>query len=253
MGQFDNKTVVITGGTSGIGLATAELFATAGAIVVIAGRDADRGNAAAAATLGDVTFVATDVADDAQVAALADRASERTGHIDVWFNNAGCEGPIGSIDRWNDETLRELLDTNVKGVLSGLHYAASKLSQPGGVLINTASFIGTTIPVPVAVAYGATKAAVISATQSAALALETKGIRVYAVCPWITDTPILERFIGSTSLADKEKFAAGLNPSGHLAQPRDIASAVFDLAAGTADVANGGAVLVDANSARSLV
>jgi NAD(P)-dependent dehydrogenase (short-subunit alcohol dehydrogenase family) len=248
MGRFDGKTVVITGGTSGIGLATARLFAGEGATVVIAGRDRARGESAAAALGSSVSFIQTDVGDDAQVASLASRAAERTGRIDVWFNNAGYEGPVGPIDGWTEETLSELVDTNVKGVFSGLRHASERMRASGGVIINTASFIGSTIPVPIAVAYGATKAAVISASASAAIALEPIGVRVFAVCPWIIDTPMLERFIGSTTHEDKAGFAAGLNPSGRLAVPEDIATAVADLVDGRSNVPNGGAVLVDSES-----
>jgi NAD(P)-dependent dehydrogenase (short-subunit alcohol dehydrogenase family) len=248
MGRFDGKTVVITGGTSGIGLATAQLFADEGASVVIAGRDKAKGEAAVAGLGAGAEFIPTDVGDDAQVASLAEHAAERTGGIDVWFNNAGYEGPVGPIDGWTDETISELVDTNVKGVFSGLRHASAKMTTSGGVIINTASFIGSTIPVPIAVAYGATKAAVISASASAAIALEPAGVRVFAVCPWIIDTPMLERFIGSTTHEAKADFAAGLNPSGQLAVPEDIAAAVADLVDGRSEIANGGAVLVDAQS-----
>ena len=248
MGRFDNRTVVITGGASGIGLATAELFAEEGATVVIAGRDAIKGQRAAAA-LGDrVSFVRTDVGDERQVAELAKVAAERTGHIDVWFNNAGYEGPIGPFDVWTDETISELLNTNIKGVLWGLRYAAERMKGVGGVIVNVASFIGTTVAVPIAVAYGATKAAVISASNSAAVALEPDGVRVFALCPWIIDTPMLERFIGSTSAEDKQNFAANFNPSGKLARPSDIAAVVADIADGRSETENGSAFLVDSGS-----
>ena len=80
------------------------------------------------------------------------------------------------------------------------------------------------------------------------MALDPAGVRVYALCPWIIDTPMLERFIGSTTAADKQDFAAGFNPSGRLATPADVATAFAELVDGRLDVPNGGAFLVDAGA-----
>jgi NAD(P)-dependent dehydrogenase (short-subunit alcohol dehydrogenase family) len=106
---------------------------------------------------GQATFVRTDVTDDGQVAALAQRAAGERGVIDIWFNNAGIEGRIGGLGDFDDLTVRQLLDTNIKGVYSGIRYAVEHMRN-GGVIINNASFVGTAMSVPRAIAYGGTKA-----------------------------------------------------------------------------------------------
>jgi NAD(P)-dependent dehydrogenase (short-subunit alcohol dehydrogenase family) len=110
MGVLDDRVVVVTGGTSGIGLASARRLAADGATVVIAGRDATQGEDAAQAIRdsgGRATFVKTDVTDDGQVAALAQRAASQQGVINVWFNNAGIEGGIAELAGLDDHTVRE--------------------------------------------------------------------------------------------------------------------------------------------------
>jgi NAD(P)-dependent dehydrogenase (short-subunit alcohol dehydrogenase family) len=157
MGSFDDRVVVVTGGATGIGLASARRFAAEGATVVMAGRDVTRGEGAAEVIRGSggrATFVATDLTDDGQVASLALRAAGERGVIDIWFNNAGVEGGVGRLGDFDDLTVRQLLDTNVKGVYSGMRYAIEHMGE-GGLIINSASFVGTVMPVPVGIAYGA--------------------------------------------------------------------------------------------------
>ncbi len=188
----------MTGGATGIGLATALPPAAEGATVVIACRDATRGEAAAEAIRtsgGQATFIATDVTDDGQVAVLAKRAADERDAIDLWFNNAGVEGGLGPLGGLDDHAVRQLLDTNIKGTYSGMRHAAEHM-PPGGMIINNASFVGTVLPVPVAIAYGGTKAAVVSMTRAAATGLADQGIDVVAVAPWIIDTPMIDRLTG---------------------------------------------------------
>ena len=248
MGRFHEQVAVITGGATGIGLATAHALAAAGADVVLAGRDAGRGEQAAADINrrgGRARFIRTNVADDAQVASLAERAAHERGRIDIWFNNAGVEGGIGPLSEFDDATVRTLLDTNVKGVYSGMRHALRHMTG-GGVIINNASFVGTKVPVPVAVAYGATKAAVVSMTRSAAAGLEDKGVRVFAICPWIVDTPMVDRLTGGGTPEDKARFAEAFAPSGRLTPPEEIADVVLELCNGNRTARTGDALLIDA-------
>lgn len=250
MYQFKGQTAVVTGGATGIGFATAKLLAANGARVVIAGRDKTRGiraTSAIAANYGDARFVRTDVADDAQVEALARCAAGDDGQINIWFNNAGIEGTLGELEEIDDTIAAEVIDINFKGVYSGMRHAARHMAS-GGTIINNASFVGTAMPVPIAVAYGGTKAAVVSMTKAVAEGLAPRNIRVFAVCPYIVDTPMVDRITGGEGPEARAEFAAGFAPSGLLTTPEEVAELVVDLCDGTNPAASGEALLVDANN-----
>lgn len=246
MNRFENRTAVVTGAGSGIGREIALRLGAEGARVVVAGRDEERGTATArevTARGGEGIFVATDVRSDAAVAALAERASA-DGPIDYWFSNAGTEGPVGPFSTWDDDALREVLEVNLKGVLSGLRHASEHM-RAGGTIVNTSSFVGTVLPVPIAVPYAAAKAGVVAAGRSAAPALAEAGIDVVTLCPWVIDTPMVDRLTGGAP-DDKAGFAAGFAPSGLLTAPADVAAAALDLLDGRMPTRSGEAYLVDA-------
>jgi NAD(P)-dependent dehydrogenase (short-subunit alcohol dehydrogenase family) len=248
MGTLDDRVAVVTGGATGIGLATARRLAAEGATVVIACRDAARGEAAAEAIRasgGQAAFIATDVTDDSQVAVLAKRAAGEHEVIDIWFNNAGVEGGLGPLGSFDDLTVRQLLDTNIKGVYSGMRHAAEHM-RAGAMIINNASFVGTVVPAPVAVAYGGTKAAVVSMTRAAAAGLADQGIDVLAIAPWIIDTPMIDRLTGGQGLAARQVFAAQFNPSGKLVPAEHVAEVVARLADRTWPHHSGDVLLIDA-------
>ena len=247
MGRLDKRVAVITGGATGIGLATAERLAAEGAEVVLAGRNATRGEQVVQAITragGRARFIRTDVADDRQVASLAEAAGAR-GQIDIWVNNAGIEGRIGPLAAFDDAVVSALLNTNVKGVYSGMRHAVPCMPG-GGVIVNVASFVGTKVPVPIAVAYGGTKAAVVWMTRSAAEALLEEHIRVFAVCPWIVDTPMVDRLTGGGTPEAKAAFARAFAPSGHLTRPEEVAAVMLDLCLESGPWQSGDALLVDA-------
>jgi NAD(P)-dependent dehydrogenase (short-subunit alcohol dehydrogenase family) len=249
------KTALVTGGSTGIGYAVATSLAAAGAAVTIAGRDRVRGEAAAASLAGRpgrVRFVATDVRDEGSVQRLVAGVEAASGPIDVLFNNAGVEGALGPLASYPSESVDDLLATNVKGVFLLLkHVLPGMRARGAGVIVNTASFVGTVVPFPDGMAYGATKAAVLSLTRTAAAGVGSSAVRVYAVCPWITDTPLIDRLTGHQ--ADAKRQFAGVNPSGTIASPADVATVVMQMFAGDVDLDNGGALLVDAGGATTRV
>jgi len=246
MTHLSGRTAVVTGGTSGIGAAIAHRLAAAGARVVISGRDAERGAAVVQAISdagGEALFLTADVTRDADVAELA-RVAASEGPLDFWFSNAGAEGPIGPMETWTPEALREVVDANLTSVLSGLHHASTHMRR-GGVIVNTASFVGTVLPVPIAVPYAAAKAGVVAAGRSAAPLLAEAGIDVFTLCPWVIDTPMVDRLTGGAP-DDKAGFAAGFAPSGRLTPVDDVAQAAVDLVTEQPRRASGEAILVDA-------
>jgi len=183
------KIAVVTGGASGIGAATARLFAEAGAKVVLG--DVQDGSAVAAEVGG--VFQRTDVRRSEDVAALVQRAVREHGRLDVLFNNAGIErhAPLAATD---DEMHREIVDVNVNGVFYGLKHGLLAMAQnPGpvrGSIVNTASVAGLVGTVMLG-SYNASKHAVVGLTRTAALEYGPMGIRVNAVCPGIIRTPML--------------------------------------------------------------
>ena len=247
--DFTGRVAIITGGTTGIGLAVARAMVRAGGCVVIAGRNRERGAEAAslaAAGTDRALFVRTDVTRSDDVAALFRDASDVYGRVDYLFNNAGVEhraeaaGGLGP----DDGALDELLGINVKGLLLCLHHAMARFAaQRSGVIVNTAASIGTTLPCARAIAFGATKAAVLSVTRAAAASLTGHHVSVFAVCPWITDTPMIDR-LSNHDPAAKAQLAA-LNPSGRIVRPGEIAAVVLAMCSGALGLESGEAVLVD--------
>lgn len=244
----EGSKAIVTGGTSGIGKATARALAEQGADVVVASRNRENGEAAERelGEAGDVRFVATDVRDGEQVAELVETTVEETGGLDILVNAAGIEGP-GKVpfDEWTEEDCEDVLATNVKGPFLATKAAMPHLLEDGrGTIVNVASFVGTKAPVPGAEVYGATKAAVVSMTRSLAVAYEDEGLTVHGVAPWITDTPMVDRLTGGNE--DAKGQLAGMNPSGRIVEPDDVGRVIGDLVAGQIVSPSGETLLVDA-------
>jgi NAD(P)-dependent dehydrogenase (short-subunit alcohol dehydrogenase family) len=253
--QLEGKVVVVTGGSTGIGKAAALELGSKGAKIVIAGRNVERGEAVVdmiTDTGGEAIFIQTDVQREPEIRALFQRVVNTFGGIDCLFNNAGVEGVLGPITECHEAACDEVLNTNIKGVfLCMKHVIPAMLDRGGGAIVNTSSFVGTTVPFPDAVAYGASKAAVLSMTSSVAAGFADQGIRVYAVCPWITDTPMIDRLTGYQSEA-KTQFAS-VNPSGQITAPEDVAGVAVAMLAGAPEYENGDAVLVDSGGSTQKV
>lgn len=229
MFDINGKTAVITGGTSGIGLATAKAFLQKGAKVVIAGRNADRGQKAEAElreVSNDVIFHQCDTSDSQEVQGLIKFAVDTFGSLDIMFNNAGI-GDSAPVDQMEDDAFNKLISINLTGVFYGIKYAAQEMEREGhgGAIVSTSSIEGTAGD-PNLPSYNAAKGGVNLLTQSAALALAKKGIRVNTVNPgYIYTGMVNEKTMGAEGI----KYLESLHPLGHLGKPEDIAHGVVFL------------------------
>ena len=244
MKTFEDKVVLITGGTSGIGRATAVAFAREGARVVVAGRRENEGAQTVALIEeagGQGLFVPTDVSLEADVAALVARTLDAFGRLDCAFNNAGVMdfAPITEVSL---EAIERVLAVNVRGVaLCMKHQIPALLGSGGGSIVNTASFLGLR-PSANSAIYNASKFAVIGLSKTVALEFASQNVRVNAVCPGVIETPMNEDY------RSDEKGLAALNamqPVGRLGQPEEIASAVLYLSSPAAAFVTGTTLSVD--------
>ena len=242
---FAGKVVLVTGGTSGIGHATALAFAQAGASVVIAGRRAAEGAAAVEAIERDGgigRFVQADVSVEADVAAAVATTVERFGRLDVAFNNAGVFLESGPITEITAELIDRTLGTNLRGVALCLkHEIAAMPAAGGGAIVNTASFPALR-PMAGSAVYNASKAPVVGLTRTAALEFATRNVRVDAVCPGVVETAV-----NADSGTDEQGSAAlaGMQPVGRIGRPEEIAAAVLYLCSDQASFTTGTALSVD--------
>lgn len=243
---FENKVVLITGATSGIGKASALAFAESGAKVVVSGRREPEGQAVVAeikAAGGEATFIRADVAKEADVEALIAGTLAAYGRLDVAFNNAGVEmgGPIPDV---NEADYHRVFDINVWGVLASMkHEIPAMLKTGGGSIINTSSIAGH-IGMAGAAIYIASKHAVEGLTKTAALEVAAQGIRVNAVAPGPIVTDMLDRFAGGIE-SDTAKYLVSLVPAARMGGAREIAQPVLWLASEASSYVTGQSILVD--------
>lgn len=244
--SFQNKVVLITGATSGIGKVSALAFGKAGAKVVVSGRREAEGLAVVSeikAAGGEATFVKADVAVEADVEALVAKTVATYGRIDVAFNNAGVEltGPI--VDA-TEADYRRVFDINVWGVLTSMkHEIPVMLKQGAGVIINTSSVAGQ-VGMAGASIYVASKHAVEGLTKAAALEYAKQGIRVNAVAPAAIETDMMNRFTGGGS-EEALSYMRSLHPVGRLGRSEEIANPVLFLASDAASFITGTSLNVD--------
>ena len=242
-GRVAGRVAVITGGCSGIGLASARRLAAEGAHVVIGDLDAERGPQLAEELSG--AFVATDVTDEAQVQTLFATAKDRYGSVDVAFNNAGISPPDDdSILDTDLSAWRRVQDVNLTSVYLCCRTALPyMLEQQRGSIINTASFVAVMGAATSQISYSASKGGVLSMSRELGVQFARNGIRVNALCPGPVDTPMLRELFAS----DPERAARRLVhvPMGRFADPEEIANAVLFLASDESSYVNASTFLVD--------
>ncbi|TAJ17665.1 MAG: SDR family oxidoreductase [Planctomycetota bacterium] len=246
--RFQGRVALVTGGTTGIGRATAIAFAREGARVVVAGRRRTEGDEtvrlarAVAAAGGDASFVEADVTSEASVAKLVETVMARHGRLDAAFNNAGVEQQkIAPLVESTVEDYEHVFGANVRGVFASMkHEIRAMLEHGGGSIVNNASVAGLVGFAGNAI-YSASKHAVVGLTRAAALDYAKSGVRVNAVAPAAIQTPMLERF---TQTVPREMLES-LHPIGRIGTPEEIAAAVLWLCASESSFVTGQTLAVD--------
>lgn len=246
MPSLTNKVAIVTGASSGIGNATAKLFAREGAKVIVGARRQKELDALVdeiAGTGGSAIAVAGDVCDEDFARILVQTAVEKFGGLDVAFNNAGMLGEMGATSGLSLSGWRETLEVNLTGAFLGAKYQIpAMLERGGGSLIFTSSFVGYTVGMPGTAAYAASKAGMIGLVKTLAAELGPKGIRANAILPGGTDTPAYRLMANSP---EAESFIAGLHALKRVSTPDEIAKSVLYLASDASAFTTGSALLVD--------
>jgi NAD(P)-dependent dehydrogenase (short-subunit alcohol dehydrogenase family) len=246
--RLKNKVAVITGGTSGIGEATALLFAREGARVCITGRNSERGASVVArikASSGDAFFIRADASRVEDCRRAVDETLGAFGSIDILFNNAGVFYPQTAIE-CSEEEWDEQIDVNLKGTFLMSKFALpTMIAQGRGVIINNSSGWGL-VGGDRAVAYCASKGGVVLMTKAMAIDHGRQGIRVNCICPGDVETPMLPADAKMRGLK-WEDYIAGCasRPLGRVGTVEEIAKAVLFLASGDSSFMTGTALVVD--------
>lgn len=248
-GQLSGRCAIVTGASSGIGLAVARVFAAQGARLLLAGRDKARGQAAVDELRdgdggADAHFLAADMADPATPGHLVASAQALFGGVDILVNNAGAMAR-GTLLDCDDMQWDRLLLINLTAPMRMMRAVVPIMqARGGGSIVNIASDWGL-VAARRAIAYATTKAALVQLTRCAALDHAADGIRVNALCPGDTDTPMLDASTAPTDRAAMLTACGGDIPLGRVARPQEIAAAALFLASDAASFVTGAALPVD--------
>ncbi|MEW9528557.1 glucose 1-dehydrogenase [Microbispora sp. NPDC049125] len=243
MGQLEGKTAIVTGGTSGIGLATAERFAAEGAYVFVTGRRQDALDAAVAKIGRNSTGVRGDVADLADLDRLYEAVAQQGRRIDVLYANAGG-GEFSTLEQVTEKHFDQTFGTNTKGVLFTVQKALPLLNDGASIILQASN--AATLGNEAFGVYAASKAAVRSFARTWAAELKGRSIRVNAISPGTIDTPGIDGLAPDQAGADQLKsYMAGTIPMGRIGRPDEVASAVVFLASDQSTFITGIELFVD--------
>ena len=245
-GRLSGKVAIVTGATEGIGLAISRAFAREGARLVLVARRAEAGEELAAELGTDVAvFVQGDVADPLTADRAVAAALERFGALDVLVNNAGLDLSGVPLLETTAEEARRIFDVNVFGALSMLQGCAGAMRERGGSIVNVTSRLAL-VGLPGSAVYGASKGALQSLTRGAAVELARFGIRVNAVAPGLTETPMVKVWIEAQPEPDAfRRRHEETIPMGRFSDPEDVAAAVVYLASDESRSGSGTSISVD--------
>lgn len=233
MFSLAGKRALITGGTAGIGLATAHRFAAAGAQVAVVGR---RDATEIAALFGGLAIQA-DVTDDAQLLQAFEQAAKQLGLLDIVMNNAGIENTGPTIEEQDAAEFQRLIDIDLKPVYNGLRFAPRHMND-GGAIINTSS-VAVQVGLPGYAQYAAAKAAVLTLSRNAALELVDRNIRVNAICPGSIWSEMLPKNHPEVAIVE------ALCPMARIGEPEEVAALCHFLAAPDCSYITGQAIVID--------
>jgi NAD(P)-dependent dehydrogenase (short-subunit alcohol dehydrogenase family) len=246
VGELDGRVALVTGAASGIGRASARLFAEAGARVAVADIDLPGARDTVASVErdgGEAVALEVDVADAVSVRAMVAATVERFGRLDIAHNNAGIMGAGAEITDMDDAVWQRGIDVMLTGVfLCMKHEIPHMVAQGGGAIVNTSSGAGL-IGFPGQANYVAAKHGVIGLTRSAALEYIGRGVRINAICPGTARSRMVDEWMDGSAEAEAE--VAALHPIGRIAEPEEIARAALWLASDASSFVVGVALPVD--------
>jgi NAD(P)-dependent dehydrogenase (short-subunit alcohol dehydrogenase family) len=247
-GRFKDKVVIVTGGSTGIGHATALTFAREEAIVVLADINVPEGEKTVNVIKesgGQALFVKTDVSKAAEVESMVDQTIRTFGRLDCAFNNTGITGETASIISCTEKNWDLVIDVNLKGIWLCLKYEITAMNKlGGGAIVNTSSILGL-VATEDRPAYVASKHGIIGLTKAAALEFASKGIRVNAVCPGPTKTgSAAESRLFMEDLEFEKKKIAEI-PAGRFGKAVEVSETVLWLCSESASFVTGQAIAVD--------
>lgn len=243
--QFDGKVALVTGGSVGIGKASAIAYAQKGAAVVICSRNQELGEETAhhiTEVGGEVIYIKADVSKAKDVEALINETVKHYGRLDYALNNAGINPTFAPITDWDEDSWDSVINTNLKGVWLCMKFEIPMIKKNGGAIVNMASVFGM-VGFPEASVYIASKSGVVGLTKSAALEYAKSGIRINAICPGVIRTPLVESLIESDPQAESQ--LSGLHPMGRMGTPEEIAEAVVWLSSDAASFVTGHTMIID--------